>query len=67
MLGEDEKMIREKNCEFFQIATEHIGKKLFPGTGETDCRRNNFRLTSLYKILNGLIAVPVSDLLTPAD
>ena len=26
-----------------------------------------FRLTSLYKILNGLIAVPVRDLLTPAD
>ena len=25
------------------------------------------RKTSLYKILNGLIAVPVSDLLTPAD
>ena len=30
-------------------------------------RRKNFRLTSLYKILNGLVAVPVSDLLTPAD
>ena len=30
-------------------------------------RRKNFRLTSLYTILNGLIAVPVSDLLTPAD
>ena len=31
-------------------------------------RRKNFRLlTSLYKIFNGLIAVLVSDLLTPAD
>ena len=29
--------------------------------------RKNFRLTSLYKIVNGLIAVHVSDLLTPAD
>ena len=28
-------------------------------------RRKNFRLTSLYKILNGIIAVPVSVLLTP--
>ena len=37
--------------------------------GRTDLqtRRKNFRLTSLYKILNGLIAVPVSDLSTPAD
>ena len=30
-------------------------------------RRKNFRLTSLYTILNGLIAVPVGDLLTRAD
>ena len=30
-------------------------------------RRKNFRLTSLYKILNRLIAVPVSDLLTPPN
>ena len=30
-------------------------------------RRKNFMLTSLYTILDGLIAVPVSDLLTPAD
>ena len=30
-------------------------------------RKKNFRLTSLYKILNGSIAVPVGDLLTPAD
>ena len=34
---------------------------------QTNVRRKNFRLTSLYKIFNGLIAVPVSDLLTPAD
>ena len=30
-------------------------------------RKNLIRLTSLYKILNGIIIVPVSDLLTPAD
>ena len=37
--------------------------------GWTDLQtgRKNFRLTSLYKIVNGLIAVHVSDLLTPAD
>ena len=42
---------------------------LIQGLGWTDLqtRRKNFRLTSLYKILHGLIAVPVSDLLTPAD
>ena len=37
------------------------------GWTDLQTRRKNFRLTSLYKILNGLIAVPVSDLLTPAD
>ena len=42
---------------------------LIQDLGWTDLktRRKNFRLTSLYTILNGLIAVPVSDLLTPAD
>ena len=42
---------------------------LIQDLGWTDLktRRKNFRLTSLYKILNGLIAVPVSDILTPAD
>ena len=38
-----------------------------PGWTDLQTRRKNFRLTSLCKILNGLIAVPVSDLLTPAD
>ena len=37
------------------------------GWTDLQTRRKNFRLTSLYKISNGLIAVPVSDLLTPAD
>ena len=37
------------------------------GWTDLQTRRKNFRLTSLYKILCGLIAVPVSDLLTPAD
>ena len=37
------------------------------GWTDLQTRRKNFRLTSLYKILNRLIAVPVSDLLTPAD
>ena len=37
------------------------------GWTDLQTRRKNFRLTSLYKILNGLFAVPVSDLLTPAD
>ena len=37
------------------------------GWTDLQTRRKNFRLTSLYTILNGLIAVPVSDLLTPAD
>ena len=37
------------------------------GWTDLQTRRKNFRLTSLYKILNGLIAVSVSDLLTPAD
>ena len=37
------------------------------GWTDLQTRRKNFRPTSLYKILNGLIAVPVSDLLTPAD
>ena len=42
---------------------------LIQGLGWTDLqtRRKNFRLTSLYKILNRLIAVPASGLLTPAD
>ena len=38
-----------------------------PGWTDFQTRRENFRLTSLYKILIGVIAVPVSDLLTPAD
>ena len=37
------------------------------GWTDLQARRKIFRLTSLYTILNGLIAVPVSDLLTPAD
>ena len=37
------------------------------GWTDLQTRRKNFRLTSLYKILNGLIAVRVSDLLIPAD
>ena len=37
------------------------------GWTDLQTRRKNFRLTSLYKILNGLIAVPVSDFLSPAD
>ena len=37
------------------------------GWTDLQTRRKNFRLTSRYKILSGLIAVPVSDLLTPAD
>ena len=37
------------------------------GWTDLQTRRKNFRLTSLYKILNGLIAVPVNDLSTPAD
>ena len=37
------------------------------GWTDLQTRRKNFRLTSLHKILNGLIAVPVSDLLNPAD
>ena len=42
---------------------------LIQDVGWTDpqTRRKNFRLTSLYTILNGLIAVPGSDLLTPSD
>ena len=37
------------------------------GWTDLQTRKKNFRLTSLYKSFNGLIAVPVSDLLTPAD
>ena len=37
------------------------------GWTDLQTRRKNFRLISLYKILNRLIAVPVRDLLTPAD
>ena len=37
------------------------------GWTDLQTRRKNFRLRSLYKISNGLIAVPVSDVLTPAD
>ena len=37
------------------------------GWTDLQTRRKNFRLTSLYKILNWIIAVPASDLLTPAD
>ena len=37
------------------------------GWTDLQTRKKNFRLTSLFKILNGLIAVPVSDLLTSAD
>ena len=37
------------------------------GWTDLQTRRKNFRLTSLCTILNGLIAVPVSDLLTSAD
>ena len=37
------------------------------GWTDLQTRRKNFRLTSLYKVLNGIIAVLVSDLLTPAD
>ena len=37
------------------------------GWTDLQTRRKNFRLTSLYKILNGLISLPVSDLLTRAD
>ena len=37
------------------------------GWTDLQTRRKNFRLTSLYNILNGLFAVSVSDLLTPAD
>jgi len=42
---------------------------LIQNLGWTDLqiRRKNFRLTSLYKILHGLTAIPVSDLLIPAD
>ena len=36
------------------------------GWTDLQTRRKNFRLTSLYKLLNGLIPVPVSDFLTPA-
>ena len=32
-----------------------------------DTRRKNFRLTNLYKILSGLFAVPISDILNPVD
>ena len=38
-----------------------------PGWTDLQTRRKNFRLTSLYTILNELITVPVSDLLTPAN
>ena len=37
------------------------------GLADLQTERQNFRLTSQYTISNGLIAVPVSDLLTPAD
>ena len=37
------------------------------GWTDLQTKRKNFRLTSLYNILNGLIAVLVSDLLNPAD
>ena len=37
------------------------------GWTDLQTRRKNFRLTSLYNILSGLIAVSVSDLSTPAD
>ena len=37
------------------------------GWTDLQTRRKNFRLTSLYNILGGLIAVSVSDLSTPAD
>ena len=36
MLGEDEKIIREKNY-LKNRATEQIGTRLLPGSGETDC------------------------------
>ena len=37
------------------------------GWTDLQTRRKNFKLTSLFTILNGSISVPVSDLLTPAD
>ena len=37
------------------------------GWTDLQTRKKNFRLRSLYKISNGLIAVSVSDLLTSAD
>ena len=37
------------------------------GWTDLQTKRKNFRLTSLYRILNRLITVPVSDILTPVD
>ena len=37
------------------------------GCTDIQTRKKNFRLTSLYKILNRLISVPISDLSTPGD
>ena len=57
-----------------RFVTNHYQRKssvaaLIQDLGWTDLqtRRKNFRLTSLYKILNGIVAVPVSDLSNPAD
>ena len=46
MLGEDEKIIREKNY-LKNRATEQIGKRLLPGSGETDC--NDGRAEKIIK------------------
>ncbi len=37
------------------------------GWTDLHVRRKNSRLVYLYKILNGLVAIPVSDQLIPAD
>ena len=50
-----------------RFVTNNYQRKSSVTALDLQTRRKNFRLTSLYKIFNGLIAVPVSDLLTPAD
>ena len=52
------------NCQRISSVTALIQDL---GWHDLQTKRKYFRLTSLYTILNGLIAVPVSALLTPTD
>ena len=51
MLGEDEKKIRENFVKNFKRVTKQIGKRLLPGSGETDC---NVSRVLLYSADSGI-------------